>query len=70
MTPPPSDLKNLNVDFFEIFIPPQTLAKTVPNSYLTVKLGLFQSFLKIQTPLCVKVVYNSNCGLFDFLPPI
>ena len=59
-TPPPPlgpKLGNfLNLDYFEIFVPPFTLSKTIPKSYLTVTLGLFQSYI---SHICKKFAYIS-----------
>ena len=58
MTPPlgPKLGKFLNLDYFEIFVPPFTLSKTIPKSYLTVTLGLFQSYI---SHICKKFAYIS-----------
>ena len=48
--------KFLNLDYFEIFVPPFTLSKTIPKSYLTVTLGLFQSYI---SHICKKFAYIS-----------
>ena len=74
ITPPlePNLKKNWNVDYFDIFVPPLilvktvqnplTLAKTLPKSYLTVTMELLQSYF---SHICTK-----SCLYLPFISPI